>query len=108
MATTINTTYAGEFKDRYVREMLLAGKTLDNGGMTIFPNVAYKEVIQKAALGGSLIVDGSCDYTDSGSLALTERILEVEEYQVNKTECTKTFSQTFLPDYCAISISGTR
>ena len=95
MATTIATTYAGEFKESYIREMLLAGKTLDNGGMTIFPNVAYKEVIQKAALGGSLIVDGSCDYTDSGTLALTERVLEVEEYQVNKTECTKTFSQTW-------------
>ena len=95
MATTIATTYAGEFKENYIREMLLAGKTLDNGGMTIFPNVAYKEVIQKAALGGSLIVDGSCDYTDSGTLALTERVLEVEEYQVNKTECTKTFSQTW-------------
>ena len=95
MATTIATTYSGEFKESYIREMLLAGKTLDNGGMTIFPNVAYKEVIQKAALGGSLIVDGSCDYTDSGTLALTERVLEVEEYQVNKTECTKTFSQTW-------------
>ena len=106
MATTINTTYAGEFKDRYVREMLLAGKTLDNGGMTIFPNVAYKEVIQKAALGGSLIVDGSCDYTDSGSLALTERILEVEEYQVNKTECTKTFSQTWQAAQMQASVDG--
>ena len=95
MATTIATTYSGEFKEKYIREMLLAGKTLDNGGMTIFPNVAFKEVIQKAALGGSLIVDGSCDYTDSGTLALTERVLEVEEYQVNKTECTKTFSQTW-------------
>ena len=95
MATTIATTYAGEFKEKYIREMLLAGKTLDNGGMTIFPNVAFKEVIQKAALSGSLIVDGSCDYTDSGTLALTERVLEVEEYQVNKTECTKTFSQTW-------------
>jgi len=106
MATTIDTTYAGEFKDRYVREMLLAGKTLDNGGMTIFPNVAYKEVIQKAALGGSLIVDGSCDYTDSGSLALTERILEVEEYQVNKTECTKTFSQTWQAAQMQASVDG--
>ena len=61
MATTIATTYAGEFKEKYIREMLLAGKTLDNGGMTIFPNVAFKEVIQKAALSG-IISNGSCDY----------------------------------------------
>ena len=97
MATTIATTYAGQNKEKYIREMLLAGKTLDNGGMTIFPNVAYKEVIQKAALSG-IISNGSCDYlalSDQGTLALTERVLEVEEYQVNKTECTKTFSQTW-------------
>jgi hypothetical protein len=95
MALNLTTTYAGEFKDKYVRAMLLSGKTLENGGMTIFPNVAYKEVIQKANLSGSLIVDATCDYTDSGDLTLTERVLEVEEYQVNRTECVKNFSQTW-------------
>jgi hypothetical protein len=95
MALNLTTSYSGEFKDKYIRAMLLSGKTLENGGMTIFPNVAYKEVIQKANLSGSLIVDATCDYTDSGDLTLTERVLEVEEYQVNRTECVKNFSQTW-------------
>ena len=102
----ISTTYAGEFKDKYVRAMLLSGKTLENNGMTIFPDVAYKEVIQKAVLGGSLITDAGCEYVTSGTLTLSERILEVEEYQVNRTECVKNFSQTWQAAQMQASVSG--
>ena len=48
MATSITTTYAGEFKEKYIAAALLSGKTLDNGGVTVLPNIAYKEVIQKS------------------------------------------------------------
>ena len=95
MATSLTTTYAGEFKNKYIAAALLSGKTLDNGGVSIYPNVAFKEVIQKAALGSDFIVDATCDYTDAGTLTLTEAILEVEEFQVNKTECKKTFAQSW-------------
>lgn len=95
MATTITTTYAGEFKNRYISAALLSGKTLDNGGMTILPNIAFKEVIQKVAMGDDFIVNATCDYADAGTLTVTERVLEVEEFQVNKTECKKTWAQTW-------------
>lgn len=95
MATSLTTTYAGEFKDKYIAAALLSGKTLEQGGVTIMGNVAHKEVIQKAAVGANFIANATCDYTDSGDLTLTERILEVEEFQVNRTECKKTFAQTW-------------
>ena len=95
MATSLTTTYAGEFKDKYISAGLISGKTLDNGGVTIYGNVAYKEVIQKVATGSDFIVDATCDYTDAGTLTLTERVLQVEEFQINKTECKKTFAQAW-------------
>ena len=95
MATSITTTYAGEFKDKYVSAALLSGTTLANGGVTIMPNVAYKEVIQKVASDSNFIKNASCDYSDSGTLTLSERVLEVEEFQINKTECKKNFNQTW-------------
>jgi len=95
MATTISTTYAGEFKEKYIAAALLSGKTLDNGGMTVLPNIAFKEVLQKSVMGSDFIVNATCDYADAGTLTLSERILEVEEFQVNKTECKKTFAQTW-------------
>jgi hypothetical protein len=93
MATSLTTSYVGEYKDKMIASALLSGKTLDNGGLTVYPNVAYKEVIKKIALGNDLMVGASCDYTDAGTVTISERTLEVKEFQINKTECKTTFSQ---------------
>ena len=93
MATSLSTSYVGEYKDKMIASALLSGKTLDNGGVTVYPNVAYKEVIKKIALGNDLMVGASCDYTDAGTVTISERVLEVKEFQINKTECKSTFAQ---------------
>jgi len=87
---SITTTYAGEFAGKYISAALLSGNTIANGGITVKPNVKYKEVVKKVATSG-LIVDASCDFTDAGSLTLTERILQPEEFQVNLELCKKDF-----------------
>jgi hypothetical protein len=93
MATSLTTSYVGDSKNEMIAAALLSGKTLDNGGLTVYPNVAYKEVIKKIALGNDLMVGASCDYTDAGTVTISERTLEVKEFQINKTECKTTFSQ---------------
>ena len=77
LATTVNitTTYAGEWANKYVSDALLSGKTLDNGGVTIMPNIDYKYVIQKGAFDANFIKNASCDFTDTGAVTLTERVL---------------------------------
>ena len=84
MATTtsITSTYAGEFAGKYISAALLSGSTIENGGITVKPNVKFKEVIKKVATSG-LIANASCDVADTGSVTLTERILQPEEFQVN-------------------------
>jgi hypothetical protein len=93
MATTTNitTTYAGEFANEYIAAALLSGATLNNGGITIKPNVKYKEVIKKVATDSNVIKDASCDFTDTATVTLTERILQPEEFQVNLELCKKDF-----------------
>jgi len=48
MATTtsITTTYAGESAGKYISAALLSGNTIANGGLTIRPNVKFKEVVK--------------------------------------------------------------
>ena len=87
---TITTTYAGEFAGQYIAAALLSAKTLDNKYVTIHPNVKYKEVIQKVAVDG-IVQDASCDFTTSGSVALTEAILVPKELQVNLQLCKQQF-----------------
>lgn len=92
MATTtsITTTYAGQFANQYISAALLSGKTLNDGAISIKPNIKYKEVIKKVATSG-LIANAGCDFADTGSVTLTERILQPEEFQVNVELCKKDF-----------------
>jgi len=90
MATSITTTYAGEFAGQYISAALLSGKTLNESAIGIKPNVKYKEVIKKVDTSG-LIGNATCDFTDAGSITLTERILQPEEFQVNIELCKKDF-----------------
>ena len=96
MATSLTTSYAGEYKDKMIASALLSGRTLANGGLTVYPNVAFKEVIKRIDLGGDLITAGACDYADAGTVTIDEAVLEVKEFQINKTECKKTFSQDWI------------
>ena len=101
MATTtsITTTYAGESAGKYISAALLAGNTIANGGLTIRPNVKFKEVVKRLELDG-IVKDGSCDFADTSTLTLTERILQPEEFQVNLELCKKDFRS----DWDAISM----
>jgi hypothetical protein len=91
---TITTTYAGEFAGQYIAAALLSAKTLDNKYVTIHPNVKYKEVIQRIAV-ANIVNDTSCDFTTSGSVALTEAVLVPKELQVNLELCKQNFVQSW-------------
>ena len=93
MATTtsITSTYAGEFAGKYISAALLSGSTIENGLITVKPNVKYKEVLKKVATDANVIKDATCDFTATGSVTLTERILQPEEFQVNLELCKKDF-----------------
>ena len=87
---SITSTYAGEFAGKYIAAALLSAKTLDSQSITIVPNVKYKQVMSKLAV-DSIVNDASCDFVTSGTVALTERILEPKELQVNLELCKQEF-----------------
>ena len=87
---SVTSTYAGEFAGKYIAAALLSARTLDNQYITIVPNVKYKQVIQKIAV-DSIVNNASCDFVTSGTVALTERILEPKELQVNLELCKQEF-----------------
>ena len=96
MATTtsITTTYAGEFAGKYVAAALLSAPTLDKGLIEIMPNVYYKSVIQKVGT-DDILKDATCDFDPTSTVTLTERVLTLEEFQVNLQMCKKDFEQTW-------------
>jgi hypothetical protein len=102
MPTTVNvsTSYAGEFAGKYIAAALLSAPTLDKNGVTIIPNVKYKQVVKKVTSDANLIKDASCDFTPTGTVSLTERILQPKELQVNLNLCKTSFES----DWDAISM----
>lgn len=92
MATTtsITTTYAGEFAGKYIAAALLSAPTLEKGGMTILPNVKYKQVLKRVGT-DEIVKDATCDFTATSTLTLTEKIIQPEEFQVNLQLCKKDF-----------------
>jgi hypothetical protein len=101
MATTtsITTTYAGEKAAGYISAALLSANTIDKGGITVKPNVKFKQVIKRLST-TDLIADGSCDFAATDTVTLDEKILQPEEFQVNLNLCKSDFRD----DWDAISM----
>jgi len=97
--TSITTSYAGEFAGQYISASLLSASTIENGGITVKPNVKFKEVIKTVST-DDIVKDASCDFTATSTLTLDERVLQPEYQQVNLQLCKSDFQD----DWEAISM----
>ena len=88
--TNITTSYSGSFAGEYIAASLLSASTINDGGVTVKPNISFKEVIKKLDT-GSLVQDATCDFNPNSSVTLTEVILQPDEFQVNLQLCKQDF-----------------
>lgn len=101
MATTtsITTTYAGEAAAGYISAALLSANTIANGGITVKPNIKYKEVIRNFSTDG-LVANASCDFADTSTITTVEKTIIPESFQVNLELCKASFRS----DWDAVSM----
>jgi hypothetical protein len=92
--TTVSTSYSGEHSGKWISAALLSGVTLSNELITIMPNIKFKSVVSNL-VSASGLADASCDFTATGAVTLTERILEPKSLQVNKQLCKADFRDTY-------------
>tara|TARA_R100001369_G_scaffold92518_1_gene138073 strand:- start:4318 stop:5271 length:954 start_codon:yes stop_codon:yes gene_type:complete len=88
--TNITTSYSGSAAGEYIAASLLSASTINDGGVTVKPNISFKEVIKKLDT-GSLVQDATCDFNPNSSVTLTEVILQPDEFQVNLQLCKQDF-----------------
>lgn len=92
MADSVTSTYAGQAAEEYVAAAVLSPKSLE--GLTVKDNVDYKLVVKKDTYSVALAnasTNSDCDYSSSGDITVTERILAPERFKVNKTVCKTDF-----------------
>tara|TARA_R100001443_G_scaffold24251_4_gene36532 strand:+ start:3193 stop:4104 length:912 start_codon:yes stop_codon:yes gene_type:complete len=87
MAFTTTSNYAGKSAGFYISASLKEAKSLEY--LTMMENIKYKSNIQRMA-GSGVVADATCDFTDAGTLALTEKVLEPKNLQINLDLCKKT------------------
>ena len=87
MAFNVTSNYSGGVFGQYISAALKEAKSLE--GLTVLENIKYKENIRKMA-GSSLVADATCDFSDAGTLALTEAVLTPKNLQINVDLCKKT------------------
>ena len=90
----ISTSYAGQFAGKYISAALLSAPTIENGGVTVMPNIKFKSVIQRLET-ANVLEHASCDFQTNSTVDLTERILEVKDLQVNMQLCKSNFHSTW-------------
>ena len=87
MAFNVTSNFAGKAAGFYISAALKQAKSLDY--LTVMENVKYKSNIQRMA-GTTVVRDATCDFTDHGTLALTEKVLTPKNLQINLDLCKKT------------------
>ena len=78
--------YNGEFAGQYISAALLSANTIENGGITVKPNIKFQEVIKTIST-DDLVKDASCDFTATSTITLDERTLTPEYQQVLMNHC---------------------
>ena len=88
MAITVASNFAGKAAGFYISAALKASNSLDY--LTMIENVKFKSNIQALNQTVNSVVDATCDFTAAGTLALTEKVLEPKNLQVNMDICKET------------------
>ena len=87
MAFTVTSNFSGKAAGFYISAALKETRSLDF--LTLIENIKFKSNIQRMA-GSSVVRDATCDFTDNGTLALTEKVLEPKNLQINLDLCKTT------------------
>jgi hypothetical protein len=88
MAITVASNFAGKAAGFYISAALKASNSLDY--LTMIENIKFKSNIQALNQTVNSVVDATCDFNAAGTLALTEKVLEPKNLQVNMDICKET------------------
>ncbi len=99
MAFNVTSNFAGKSAGMYLAAALKEAKSLEY--ITQLNNVRYKSNLQTMA-GSSVVRNATCDFTDHGTLAMTEKVLEVKPLQINLDLC----KQNLVSSWESLEMSG--
>lgn len=87
-ATTrdFTSTYAGDAKKKYILQSLFGNETAETAQLSIETKVKKSRKIKRFT-SADLVNSGTCEFTPTGTLTITEGSLEPEKTQINSDIC---------------------
>lgn len=87
---TVSANYAGDDAGRFISAALLSATSIENGAVEVVEGIKYKWNIPNVNLSG-IVANATCDFTPAGTLTIADRVLSVEEFEVNLALCIKSY-----------------
>jgi hypothetical protein len=100
---SLTTTYAGKYAGEYIRQAFIQNETLQH--VTVKENIDYKQVVKKLVDTISFAAP-TCEFDppSPGTITITERVLTLEKFQVQRELCLN----DFLTDWAAGDVQNGR
>lgn len=89
---SVTSTYAGDALKEYILKALIGGETLGTRGVKVETNVKLKRTIKKLASAG-IVQAGSCEFSSTDGMSISEGVLEPVRLKVNETICFDEFDE---------------
>lgn len=87
------TKYTDEVSQNLIKKSVMAGKTIDL--ISVMPGIKYKQTLN--ILTNTISVqDATCGFTSNGSVAISQREIEVVGLEIKESLCPKTLESYFL------------
>ena len=97
MALDNNTvTYTGKEAQEWYSSAIYNGGSI--GKLTVMPNVKSKIQLPALSLNGLVSKESGCDFSDSGTVSISDAELVVDTMKINKELCTSDFEGIYLSE----------
>ena len=87
---TVSANYAGDDAGRFISAALLSATSIENGAVEVVEGIKYKWNVPNVNLSG-IVQNATCDFTPLGTVTIADRVLTLEEFEVNLQLCVKTY-----------------
>lgn len=89
--TTLTGNFAGEKAAGYLYPAILGSNTINDGLVTVHENVKYRLNIRNLGSSTGFLADATCEFSSTGTISLSDVVLQPKELQINIETCKKTY-----------------
>ena len=104
-STTVNSNYSGRVAGDIIGASFKESDTLSSGVLTVAENVNFKMNLRKIAYADGT-VDYSCGFNPTGSITLSEKVIEPKKVMNAFDVCKEDFRQTWSEDSMGASAAN--